>query len=38
VLDMTFDEDSCRARKGHAAENLVQRPVSQCAYRSGTFS
>jgi len=23
VLDMTFDEDSCRARKGHAAENLA---------------
>jgi hypothetical protein len=20
---MTFDEDSCRARKGHAAENLA---------------
>jgi len=23
VLDMTFDEDHCRARKGHAAENLA---------------
>jgi len=23
VLDVTFDEDQCRARKGHAAENLA---------------
>lgn len=23
VLDMTFDEDACRVRKGHAAENLA---------------
>ena len=23
VLDMTFDEDQCRVRKGHAAENLA---------------
>jgi predicted transposase YbfD/YdcC len=23
VLDMTFDEDGCRVRKGHAAENLA---------------
>jgi predicted transposase YbfD/YdcC len=23
VLDMTFDEDHCRVRKGHAAENLA---------------
>jgi predicted transposase YbfD/YdcC len=29
VLDMTFDEDSCRARKGHAAENLVCRAANR---------
>ncbi len=23
MLDVTFDEDQCRARKGHAAQNLA---------------